>query len=414
MKAKKIITLFLTASLLCTLLTACTNEMKSNQSAEEEEEQVAEFETWDGTVATSFSAGDGSQDAPYEITTPAELAYLAKEVNGGNEYQGKFFSLKNNLDLANLNWTPIGNGTYSFNGTIEGNGKTISNMKIAKVAYYETENDLGKYSAGVAGLFGSCGNTTIKDLRIVDAVISISNTADYDDLRVGTLIGKLAVDAGLSFEFNNIQISNANITTNNTNEQSSRKNYMAVGGMAGSVITNETGQGKLERISVESDIQYTNSYHRSLNIGGIAGSIGNFNLFECINFKNQTTITADQSAFDSNIGTFGALTSAKGTLKLNCGFSSLTVDVPECETKAYAIAGNIAMINAATTPTYIFDNLHGNITYNQKMNTHLYQIDDSKYVIETNCQGCDSLPANHGFDETVWDLNDKKNPTIKF
>lgn len=40
------------------------------------------------------------------------------------------FVLANDIDLSTVdNWTPIGDG-YAFGGTFDGNGYTISNLKI--------------------------------------------------------------------------------------------------------------------------------------------------------------------------------------------------------------------------------------------------------------------------------------------
>ena len=36
---------------------------------------------WDGSVATSFAGGSGTQDDPYLISNGAELAYLAQITN---------------------------------------------------------------------------------------------------------------------------------------------------------------------------------------------------------------------------------------------------------------------------------------------------------------------------------------------
>jgi len=63
---------------------------------------------YDGSVATGFAAGDGSEENPYIIKTGSQLAYLAKTVNEGESYSGKFFKLTKNLDLNNQEWTPIG------------------------------------------------------------------------------------------------------------------------------------------------------------------------------------------------------------------------------------------------------------------------------------------------------------------
>jgi hypothetical protein len=47
------------------------------------------------------SSGDGSTEAQaIVIKTEAQLAYLAAQVNGENEYDGKYFKLGGDIDLA--------------------------------------------------------------------------------------------------------------------------------------------------------------------------------------------------------------------------------------------------------------------------------------------------------------------------
>ncbi len=43
----------------------------------------AETDVWDGTIASGFAGGTGTENDPYQINTAEELAYFAKSVNGG-------------------------------------------------------------------------------------------------------------------------------------------------------------------------------------------------------------------------------------------------------------------------------------------------------------------------------------------
>ena len=62
----------------------------------------------------------------YEIDNAGKLFWFAAEVNGGNtEINGK---LMTDIDLENRPWTPIGNSSNRYNGTFDGNGKTISGL----------------------------------------------------------------------------------------------------------------------------------------------------------------------------------------------------------------------------------------------------------------------------------------------
>ena len=54
---------------------------------------------WDGTVATSFEGGKGSQTDPYIIATPQQLAFLAQQVNSGTNYSERYFEITNNFLL---------------------------------------------------------------------------------------------------------------------------------------------------------------------------------------------------------------------------------------------------------------------------------------------------------------------------
>ena len=85
---------------------------------------------WDGSIAGSFAGGDGSEADPFRIETASQLAFLAREVNGGKDYAGKYVSMVCDVDLNHVEWTPIGNGTHSFSGIFHGNGHTVSNLKM--------------------------------------------------------------------------------------------------------------------------------------------------------------------------------------------------------------------------------------------------------------------------------------------
>ena len=126
-------------------------------------------------------AGTGEMNDPYIIMNSLQLDLLATRVNNGNDYRGKYFKLGadityshttewNDASSTENNYTAIGcridydNYRY-FNGDFDGNGHTISGIRIYK--------DGDHYEAyGFVGLFGSAGNganihgITIADTRI--------------------------------------------------------------------------------------------------------------------------------------------------------------------------------------------------------------------------------------------------------
>ena len=127
---------------------------------------------------TPPSKGDGSADKPYKISTAAELAWFRDQVNSGNNRVSA--TLTEDIDLAEfchaadgttytdeLSWTPI---TW-FQGTFDGNGKTISNLYINATSNY-------------TGFFGYAYVGSIKNITFDNA--RVKNTGGYN---FGILVG---------------------------------------------------------------------------------------------------------------------------------------------------------------------------------------------------------------------------------
>lgn len=92
-------------------------------------QKTAGAETWIESAA-EFAAGDGTQGAPYQISSAGELANLAKMVSGGETYESTYFELTADIDLGGKEWTPIGTKDSQFAGKFSGNGKTIRNLTV--------------------------------------------------------------------------------------------------------------------------------------------------------------------------------------------------------------------------------------------------------------------------------------------
>lgn len=122
----------------------------------------AETNVWDGTIASGFAGGDGTQNNPFQIETAAQLAHFAKTVNEGEAYLYKYIVLTADIDLANKEWTPIGNHSNPFKGNFNGDNHTVTGMQIS--------GELDR-----VGLFGECTkhnvNSAIKNITVKDSVI---------------------------------------------------------------------------------------------------------------------------------------------------------------------------------------------------------------------------------------------------
>lgn len=92
-------------------------------------QKTAGAETWIESAA-EFAAGDGTQGAPYQISSAGELANLAKMVNDGKTDENTYFELTADIDLGGKEWTPIGTKDSQFAGKFSGNGKTIRNLTV--------------------------------------------------------------------------------------------------------------------------------------------------------------------------------------------------------------------------------------------------------------------------------------------
>lgn len=102
----------------------------------------------------------------YTVTEPAELYWLAEQINSGTlDSSGITIKLADSLDADGMDfkgeaWLPIGTADHPFKGTFDGNGKTIKNLTVK-----DQEN---------AGLFG-CVETqdSIKDITIESVSITV-------------------------------------------------------------------------------------------------------------------------------------------------------------------------------------------------------------------------------------------------
>lgn len=119
--------------------------------------------TWDGTTAET-NWYDTNSDS-YTISTAAQLAGLAKLVNEGKTFSGKTITLGADIDLGGKEWTPIGTVSNKFQGTFDGNRKTISNLKITRgLENIAQNNNIGFF--GVSTSSAKIQNFTLNNVNV--------------------------------------------------------------------------------------------------------------------------------------------------------------------------------------------------------------------------------------------------------
>lgn len=137
---------------------------------------------WDGSIDTGWYKDN---KMTLTLSTPSQLAGLAKIVagdsNSGNNLKGKTIQLKNSFDMANLPFDAIGSygSSKSFSGIFDGKNKTISGLKVVNTN-----------ERGYAGLFGSVGGATVKNLTITNSYFEAENCGCV----AGYLYGDISLD----------------------------------------------------------------------------------------------------------------------------------------------------------------------------------------------------------------------------
>ena len=216
---------------------------------------------WDGRIDTAFAGGTGTGNDPYQIADGAQLAYLASEVNKGQTYENSYFVLTADIDLANHDWTPIGNsfsdalfgGTdYSlFAGNLNGKGYTIFNISIG------TEN--APLESDIFGLFGATGGK-ISNLNL-DSVAICGIAKNVSGYVIG-LAGALAGSASGPIE--NCHVTNLNMTMKAPDSGMAAAYWIGglVGALDGQYIDECSVSGKITEKSGKG------------SIGGLIGELG--------------------------------------------------------------------------------------------------------------------------------------------
>ena len=217
---------------------------------------------WDGSIATAFAGGSGTENDPYQIDDGAQLAYLASEVNKGQTYEKSYFVLTADIDLTNHDWTPIGNsfsdalfgGTnyFLFAGNLDGKGHTIFNISIG------TEST--PLESDVFGLFGATGGK-LSNLNL-DGVTICGIAKNVSGYVIG-LAGALAGSASGPIE--NCHVTNLSMAMN-TPDSGMTAAYW-IGGLVGAL----DGSQHIEECSASGTIKELSGKG---SIGGLIGELG--------------------------------------------------------------------------------------------------------------------------------------------
>ena len=234
---------------------------------------------------TQPSKGDGKVGNPYIITTAKELKWFRDEVDRGrNNICAKIADNVEVIDMSTVchaadksqnleekSWVPIGDINNKYQGTFDGNNKTITNLYI-------------NASQNYMGLFGYTDEGTIKNLTFEYA--NVTKTNNY----AGVLVGKAFRGSTLQ----NIKISNTcqikggNYTGGiagyldgnayNCVNCATVQGIQNIGGLCGHYSRSRTGN------SMTACANYGNVTASSLAVGGLVGYFDSGTIQDCANY----------------------------------------------------------------------------------------------------------------------------------
>ena len=234
---------------------------------------------------TRPSKGDGKVGNPYIITKAEELKWFRDEVDRGrNNICAKIADNVEVIDMSTVchaadksqnleekSWVPIGDSNNKYQGTFDGNNKTITNLYINASQYY-------------MGLFGCTYEGTIKNLTFEYA--NVTKTNNY----AGVLVGKAYGGSTLQ----NIKISNTcqikggNYTGGIAGELDGNayncvncatvQGIQNIGGLCGNYSRSRTGN------SMTACANYGNVTASNSNVGGLVGYFDSGTIQDCANY----------------------------------------------------------------------------------------------------------------------------------
>lgn len=207
-------------------------------------------------VTVKAPAEPAQKDGVYQIGNADELVWFVKKVNGGENAISAV--LAKDIDLADVIWTPIGNGSVAFAGSLDGANHTISNLHV----------DYATAASGerlYLGLFGQVEGTPEKHAVIQNLTVTGSvNAASEFSVYTGYVAG--VVGSARYAELSKV-ISRVDVTADERVGSTS-----SVGGLAGVMIdTTVTNCGN------EGDVTGVN------NLGGLCYELYSGTMTGCYN-----------------------------------------------------------------------------------------------------------------------------------
>ncbi len=355
-----------------------------------------DFRVWNGEETQAFSRGDGSKENPFEISTGAQLAFLAQKVNEADQdYTSASYELVSDIRLGGFEWTPIGTSQSPFSGIFDGAGYTVDALCITSADNIS------------AALFGNISDAVIKNISLTNVDIDIN--AGQRRIFASPLVASVIGLNGKS-EISQIKTQGkVNVVGENT---------VYAGGIAASVSASADA-------SVEICDSYSNvvinatSDDADAYCGGVIANVYSdgtkVNISRCYSRAGVTSSAAAQSLSSGVAAKLGAY--SDGEILVFGSFSVGDISaVTLSDAAENSVAGHILALS------------EGNVSaedciYLRTAKVYSFMADNVEAAVNSTGIGASSanfknksfLTANQGFDfEDVWEiLTDYSYPTLK-
>ncbi len=261
-----------------------------------------------------------------EIWTETELLGFAESIQQGRTYKGKIIKLKENMELGDVQWTPIGRwlneteGQY-FKGIFDGEGHTINELKI---------NDKENVGNGV-GFFGALYGGTVKNLNFTNASI------DSDAYNTAVVVGYMKEKSTIE----NVKVLSGTINMSTIN----------VGGICGCAQSNSKIKNCYNNATIVGGATYP------YNGGGISGAAVSSTIEDCYNDGRIGAYSAGGGIVGAihsngvvqncyNTGEISASKEIAGGILGQIGWDEVAIEKDESVVKNCYNKGNVSVTNA--------------------------------------------------------------------
>lgn len=232
-----------------------------------------------GTALAAFSGqGAGTTGDPYQITNVSQFEEIRNDLN-------KSFILINDIEITSASWTAVGNNSKPFNGTFDGNGKTITFESASGISFTKS----GSSSYDGYGLFGQVkGPGKIQNLNIV-VKNNITLTGNYTGVLVGYLNGTTS------------NISNSTVV-GAEDVYILGKNYNSyIGGLVGYSNSGSIADSFADLDILLGTVSDSKHSYNGSNVGGFAGYAYSGNISNCYSSGSVVGFSNTAGGFIGNV-----------------------------------------------------------------------------------------------------------------